>query len=103
MEVWTIIDIEQPPELISSKLAEDDLYPTEAKLEVLDKNINDLIAEQRFFDARHRKFRENVNYVRWRSVIITIISTACVILLTGWQLCYIKRLVDSKQSNKFGI
>ena len=89
--------------MISSKVASNDLFPIESKISTLEKNLNDLIAEQRFFDVRHKKFRENVAYVRWKSVIITFISTAVVLVLTVWQLCFIKRLVESKQANRFGL
>ena len=102
MEVWVITDVEQPIPLTNNLAVKDELYPTESKLDIMDKNLNDLIAEQRFFDARQRKFREEVNYIRWKSVIISIISSMIVVLLTGWQLCYIKSVVESKKTTSFG-
>jgi len=102
MDVWVITDLEQPVPLTNNVIVQDALYPTESKLDIMDKNLNDLIAEQRFFDARQRKFREDVNYVRWKSVIISIFASMIVVLLTGWQLCYIKSVVESKKSTSFG-
>ena len=97
-----VIDTELPnqgDDLIQT----DDLSKTESNIDIIDRNINDLITEQRFFDARQEKFREEVNNSRWNSVIISIFASFIVIFLTAWQLCFIKRIVNTGKTNRFGI
>ena len=78
------------------------LNDTEIELNKLDNLINNILIEQTFFEARKSIYQEQIILIKNRSLLIAFISTISVVLLSSWQLCYIKQTLEYRAPLKYG-
>ncbi len=77
---------------------EDKLVPAEENMQGVDRSLNDLMVQQKFFEYRKARQNEEVAAVGRKSLYIAITETLVVIGLTVWQVYYIKKMLDFRQS-----
>lgn len=81
------------------------LMPIEEKLKVLEKTITDFSSQQKFFQSRKAHQNEGKSLCQLefekrekRNLYISVLESLVVIALTLWQVYYIKKFLDVKQS-----
>eukprot|EP00826_Nyctotherus_ovalis_P040337 TRINITY_DN3970_c0_g1_i10.p1 TRINITY_DN3970_c0_g1~~TRINITY_DN3970_c0_g1_i10.p1 ORF type:complete len:378 (+),score=74.90 TRINITY_DN3970_c0_g1_i10:644-1777(+) len=74
------------------------LDPSEKKMQAVEKNLNDLSRQQRFFDWRKTRQNEDVADIGWNSLYITIGESITVLALSIWEVYYIKKMLDFRQA-----
>lgn len=77
---------------------EEKLIPAEQNLQGVEKSMNDLLVAQKFFEYRKARQNEEVSSVGQKSLYIAIIESLAVVGLTIWQVYYIKKMLDFRQS-----
>lgn len=80
--------------------------PSEKKLQTVERDLNDLTRQHRFFDWRKTKRNEgfissnllDVTGIGWKSLYIAIGESIIVLGLSIWEVYYIKKMLDFRQA-----
>ena len=75
-----------------------ELMPSERNLQGIEKFLNELLTQQKFFEYRKSKQNDDIAAVGQESLYITIVESLAVLGLTLWQVYYIQKMLDLRES-----
>lgn len=101
----SVSELEKPMEVKVDEVKEKYLTPIGKRMKGLEKTITDFSSQQKFFQSRKTlqnegKHTVNIEFEKRekRNLYISIFESIIVIILTLWQVYYIKKILDVKQS-----